>query len=209
MRIACGTDSGKYDINFIYSSLLKDEPTVLPWHFPCEWTYLEWKLLRKELSPSCEVDYERAAQNMNKVRKSAKFKGKDWWRFGGSYTSDELRLATRHIFWRLPNLNVRASAAWFGVEDRQFAASYQLCQSLSRLVQSLSAPLGQFKPESRNEVPYDRLSVERHIDVMLRNLLEGELKDRYNLSPSDLEFFGVLGSGCGLGPAVLEPWGII
>ena len=189
--------------------MLKNEPSVLPWHLPSEWTYLELKLLRKELSTTHEVDYERAAQNMNNIRKSGRFENKDWWRSGGNYTSNELRLATRHLFWRLPNLSVRPSAAWYGVEDRQFLASFKLCQPLSRLVQSLSAPPGQFQPNSRNEVSYDRLSVERHIDVMLKYMPDTALNEKFDLSISDLDFFGVLGNSCGMAPAVLEPWGII
>ena len=88
MRIACSTKFNEYDINAIYSLLLRNEPSVLPWRFPCDWTYLEHKLLRKELSTCHEVDYERAAQNMNNVGKSGKFRNKDWWRSGGSYTSN-------------------------------------------------------------------------------------------------------------------------
>ena len=104
---------------------------------------------------------------------------------------------------------MRPSAAWFGVEDRQFLTKFQLCQPLSWLVRSLSTPPGQFQPNGRNEVSYDRLSVERHVDVMLRYMPDAELKNQFDLSLSDLEFFGILGNGCGMGPAVLEPWGII
>ena len=208
-RIACGTCMNEYDIQFIFDLLLKKQTPVPPWQYPCEWTYLEFKLLRKELAASHDIDYEIVAGHMNHARENRHYVNKQWWRPGRKYTSDELRLATRLLSWRLPNLNVRASAAWFGVEDREFLASYSLCQSLSRLTNTLSSPPGQYLPNARNEVAYDRLSVERHVDVMLRNMSTAELKKRYDLNPLDLEFFGILGNGRGMAPAALEPWGVI
>ena len=163
---------------------------------PRDWTYFDFKILRKMLKEPDLKTASQIADAMNQARKDKKCKiHMPWWRRGGAaedngYTAEEVIRAVKYLDWRLPDLCVKHSRAWTEDEIEAFYLSFKLDESLAAFTRRLN-PSGQFSVGENGWVDFDRLSVERILDDKLQVVAQNRLWCHLQLQPEALAFFGI------------------
>ena len=157
-------------------SILHDE--VLP----RDWTYFDFKILRKLLKEPSLQTASQIAEAMNAARSDRKSpRYIHWWRYGGpahedEYTADEVIRAVKYLDWRLPGLRVKHSRAWTEGEIKGIWLAFDLHEPLATLAKRLNSA-GQFTVEKGGLVNFDRLSIEKIIDDKVQVVSQDRLWD--------------------------------
>ena len=163
---------------------------------PRDWTYLDFKILRKMLKKPDLQNAAQVADAMNQARSDQKCPiHMQWWRRGGAagenkYTAEEVTRAVKYLDWRLPDLRVKHSRAWTEAEINALYIEFKLNEPLATFARRLN-PAGQFSVGEHGWVDYNRLSVEKILDNKLQFVAQDRLWGHLQLRPEVLTFFGI------------------
>ena len=163
---------------------------------PRDWTYLDFKLLRKTLREPRFQTASQIAEAMNQARADrGSPRNVHWWRYSGDahddeYTAEEIIRAVKYLDWRLPGLRVKHSRAWTEADIEGIWRAFVLQEPLASLAKRLNAA-GQFTVGKDKCVDFDRLSVEKIIDDKLQVVSEERLWSRLQIRSGVLPFFGI------------------
>ena len=174
----------------------KVESTLHDEILPRDWTYFDFKILRKLLKDSSLETASQIAKAMNEARLDTESpRYNHWWRCGGfahedPYTANEVIRAVKYLDWRLPGLRVKHSRAWTESEIEGIWRAFNQHHSLAAFASKLNKG-SQFTVGQEGWVNFDRLSIEKIIDDKLQVVAQGRLWEQLQIRGEVLSFFGI------------------